>query len=281
MGNADAWRLGFMDRHNRNSRNKIAVVSTGVIGILVLALTACNTNSDAISVLQAENTSLHATLAAYQNIGPTVTAQATANAQKLATAQSDLGTARAQNRELITQLNGGSNPNAAVNSQQTSGGASGALDTTAGSNAAAGNTTGGNTNPNTQAGATPNDPTSFAIAQVTTAHNKDANGCASNPATEFSTTDSAIWVIADVRNYKRGTEFTAKWSGSDFNHENTWTINSSGAQICVHFYIEPDTLGMAAGTYTVTMSTADGQSQSTQFTVQGQPQDNSQAAATP
>jgi hypothetical protein len=258
---------------NRTSRNKFAIISMGIIGLFVLALTACNTNSDAISVLQAENTSLHATLAAYQNIGPTVTAQATANGLKLATAQADLGTARAQNRELITRLNGGS-ANSSMTMQQT--GSSGAMDTTAGGASA------GNNNPQVAPTPAPADPNAFAIAGVTTTKKTDADGCATTSSNQFSTTDAEIWVVADVRNYKRGTSFTAKWSGNDFSHENSWTINSSGAQICVHFYIEPGTLEMAAGTYTVTLSADGAAPQSVTFTVQGEAQGgDSQVAATP
>src|SRR5579871_253642 len=72
---------------------------------LTLILTACNSNSDAVQVLETENTSLKATLAAYTNYGPTMTALATVNAQKMATMQSDLSSARAQVKDLTNRLN--------------------------------------------------------------------------------------------------------------------------------------------------------------------------------
>ena len=76
-------------------------------------------------------------------------------------------------------------------------------------------------------------------------------------------------MIADVRNFKRGTVFTVNWTnGADFSHQNTWTVPNDGAQICVHFYIEPKTLSLKAGSYTVTLSTPSLSSQPVQFTIQ-------------
>ncbi len=72
-----------------------------------------------------------------------------------------------------------------------------------------------------------------------------------------------------MRNYKKGTTFNVKWAGGDFTHENDWTVPNGGAQICVHFYIEPQTLKLQPGTYTVTVSAPGLTAQQAQFTVQG------------
>jgi hypothetical protein len=82
-------------------------------------------------------------------------------------------------------------------------------------------------------------------------------------------TDPAVWVIAEVRNFKRGTTFSAKWSdGADFTHENSWTVPSGGAQMCIHFYIEPKTLGLKEGSYSVTISAPNLDPQQIAFTLQ-------------
>src|SRR5258706_12318257 len=79
---------------------------------ITLVITACNPNSDAVSVLQTENTSLRATLASYEGLGPTVTAQASAMAQKVAAAQADLATARSQVKDLTAKINSGAGQSA-------------------------------------------------------------------------------------------------------------------------------------------------------------------------
>jgi hypothetical protein len=243
------WRIGLMFRRFRL-----------ILGLILVAfVTACNSNSDAISILQSDNTSLRATLDSYKNLSATVTAEATTMAQKLATTQAELNLVRAQNSELVATLNTGSN---GFNSSGSQGDSSDPMASTG-----SGNT--GNNAPSTS-GQDTSDSTAFSLAQVVTTKDQDSNGCAVGQSNVFSVNDAEIWVIADVRNYKNGTEFTAKWSGENFNHEDSWTISQNGEQICVHFYIEPSTLEMAPGGYTVTMTAGTLSSPPIQFTLEGQ-----------
>lgn len=72
--------------------------------MLLLLVVACNANSDAVRVLQADNTSLHATIAFYESIAPTMTGQASAANQKVATLQATLTAVLAANRDLMANL---------------------------------------------------------------------------------------------------------------------------------------------------------------------------------
>ncbi len=219
-------------------------ITSGLMLLLVAA--ACNANSDAVRVVQANNTSLQATIASYESLGPTMTAQATAMALKMATMQSDLATARSQVKELTAQLN-------ASVSQPSDGGAP--------NTSAAGTDNGTPVPPGTQS------PAGFTFAGVVTAKGADANGCAMNETTKFSVNDSRIYVVADVRNFKTGTNFTAKWAGAEFSRDDSWKATSSGDQICIYFYIVPKALGLKAGDYTVTMTATGLSSPPVQFSV--------------
>ncbi len=225
---------------------------TGFGALLLFFVTACNPNSDAMNVLQSQNTSFKATISYYQEtLAPTLTAQPTVMMEKMATMQSDLATARALNRDLTSKLN------ASVP-------AAGATLPPAGQSAVNNNAQPGTNNAGAQT-----TPTGFSFGRVVTARAKDANGCAINESTAFTANDNAIWVVAQVFNFKHGTTFTAKWSGGDFSHDNDWTVPNDGTQICVHFYIEPKTLALKNGNYTVTISTPDLAGAPVQFTYTG------------
>jgi hypothetical protein len=108
----------------------------------------------------------------------------------------------------------------------------------------------------------------FSFAEVATAKGVDnATGCAVNKSSTFALTDARIWLVADVRNYKGGTNFVAKWSLGDINREFSWTIPKGGEQVCVNFYIEPKTLGLKAGSYSVVLSAPGLTSDAVQFTI--------------
>jgi hypothetical protein len=111
-------------------------------------------------------------------------------------------------------------------------------------------------------------PNGFALDAPVTAKTLDGNGCAINPATTFSTTDTKIWVVAKAHNLKKGEVFTANWAGT-ITHQDTWTANYSAVVTCIHFYVQPQTLNMGAGDWTVTLSAADAQGASATFTLQG------------
>ena len=232
----------------------IIKISAGLMLLIVAA--ACNSNSDAVRVLETENTSLRATVAAYQGVGPTMTAQATLVSQKMATMQTDLATSRAQVRELTARLNSG---NAQSQPQPT---IIGGANVTAMPDAI---TPGAPGTP--QAGNSANG--GFSFAEVTTAKSiDDGTSCATNKASTFSVNDNRIYVVADVRNLKSGMSFKANWAGTDFTRENNWTSKRDSAQLCIYFYIEPKTLALKAGAYTVTFAAPGLSAPAVQFTVQ-------------
>jgi hypothetical protein len=224
--------------------------------LTVLFAIACNPNSDALHILQNDNTSLKATIGFYEGLQPTMTAQATVALQKMATMQSDMKTLQAQNRDLIAKANSNTGGNAPQQVQPLPNTAS----NNNGQQPQANTTVGGNNASPAQT------PTAFGFGRIVTSRGKNANGCAANETTSFTAADDSIWVIAEVFNYKRGTKFTAQWAGTGFTHDNDWTITSSGSQICIHFYIEPQTLALQSGNYTVTVSTADMPGTPVQFT---------------
>jgi hypothetical protein len=216
---------------------------------LTLLVAGCNANSDAVRVLETENTSLRATVAAYEGAGPKLTEQARPTAQKVASMQAELGTLRAQNKDLIAKLNDRASLSSTVQVPPPNVADSGTPGM-AGTQAA-------------------NAPTGFAILEVAMAKAVDTNsGCAVTKVNTFAVSDARIWVVADVRNYKSGTNFTSKWSGGDLNKEFSFAVSSGGKRTCINFYIEPATLGLKAGTYTVTISATGVSSDPVQFTLQ-------------
>lgn len=124
-------------------------------------------------------------------------------------------------------------------------------------------------------------PGSLVIDRIVTARAvNNADGCATNEITLFNTTDRQIWVVAYVRNLKAGTAFKSIWNvGGDAPREYPYTSNFNAAKTCINFYIEPRTLGVNAGDYTVTVSGGTGVSAGASFKVQGAAQPTN--AATP
>src|SRR5215212_5849435 len=100
--------MGRLARRRRDFMQRLYPIPLSFM--LLLFVAACNANSDAVRILETEKTSLRATVAFYEAAGPTVTAQATLIAQRLATAQSDLSTARAQIKDLTAKLNSSAQP---------------------------------------------------------------------------------------------------------------------------------------------------------------------------
>src|SRR5215813_5541329 len=73
--------------------------------MVLLGAAACSTNSDAVRVLETENTSLRATLDAYKGYIPTMTAQATVMAQRIVSLQSTTTALNNQVKALTAQRN--------------------------------------------------------------------------------------------------------------------------------------------------------------------------------
>jgi len=247
---------------------------------LILLLAACAPNSDAVSILGTQNTSLQATVTAFQSYGPTMTA----NALMATKVQATLAAVMVQNKELTQKLNAQApQPTIPIAAR------SAVMDS---ATAAPGNNASG-VQP-TAAGASGSSvtaPNGFSFADVSTSKAIDSASCAVNKAASFAATDPKIYVVADVRNLKKGTAFTAKWSGPDLTREDSWTAPANRSQLCIYFYIEPKTLGLQGGAYTVTLSATglDGnpvqfsiqQSQQQQQGQQGQQQGNTNGGAQP
>src|SRR5215510_11028842 len=214
--------------------------------ILPLFMAACGGNSDAVNILQSENTALRATLESYQGLGPTATAQAILASQKQATMQTELSTLRAQVQELTSRLNSqASAQNPQIQPVQANG-----TPIASGGTPAPGGTA---------------QPTGLAFDQLVTTKGKDPNGCAVGQSNIFAVSEQ-IWVVTKVMNLKGSVTFTAKWSGSGVSDQYTWSVTNNGTPICVHFYIDANTL--TAGDYTVTLSAPGASSASANFKVQ-------------
>jgi hypothetical protein len=220
------------------------------LSVLLLFVAACNANNEAVSVLESENRSMRATLTAFKDTAMTMTAQSTAVAQRMSTMQSQLTAVNSQlkdqtarNNSVAAQATQPPAQNPQLTPNTNNGGAGGA---------------------STQAA-----PTGFAFVDVVTARRIDSDGCAAGAISTFSTNDTRIYVVADVRNFKSGTNFTAKWVGNNLNREDSWKARSGSARLCIYFYIEPKTLELQAGSYTVTLSATGLESSPVSFTVEG------------
>lgn len=85
-----------------------------------------------------------------------------------------------------------------------------------------------------------------------------SNGCAQGETQTFTTADPQIWAVATVRNLKRGITFTARWQvGGNAAREFTYVSDFTADLTCINFYIEPKTLELVPGNYSVSISTAD------------------------
>jgi hypothetical protein len=235
-------------------------MALGTLLIISLLIVGCNANSDAVQILQAENTSLQATVTAQAG----AVASATAVSGQLVAAKTQIASMRVQMDKQTAQLNaqGPQTTNVQVPPAVPSGSSQGTV----------------------QKGAlavAPADPNSFSFGKIVTAKGKSKDdGCAVSETAVFLVSDPAVWVIAEVHNFKRGTTFSAKWSGgADFTHENTWTVPNGGAQMCIHFYIEPKTLGLKEGSYSVTISAPNLDPQQVVFTLQASPNGQDSAGA--
>jgi len=259
---------------------------TSLFGLLLGAfllpsLTGCNGGlSPGSSVLESEKVSLQATINYFQSLGPTMTAQVSVQINQISTLQSDLNRSRMDVATLTTRLNtmgrGGTdtttgqptpfNPTPAVglaalptNPPSSDGGGFSSVSTPTPYIAAT-------PLPGTPLPAGVNLPTpgpvrstsGMTLESLTTSRaTDDSSGCASDPANTFRSSDKQILVVVVVRNFRANTKFTAKWAGNNFTREDDWTTPQGGVKTCVHFFIEPTTLRMAAGTYTVSIAAAE------------------------
>src|SRR5712691_11476607 len=96
---SDCGEPGFMQR----IVNYAAAIITALIASFAVA--GCNANSDAVKVLETDNTSLRATVDSFQSMGPTMTAQASILTDKLAAAEMTITAASATNAALMSQMN--------------------------------------------------------------------------------------------------------------------------------------------------------------------------------
>lgn len=239
---------------------------------LLLTIGACTGNSQAAGVLESDNISLRATIAYYEALGPTMTADAALMQQQLATVQAALDQSRQEVRNLTVRVNGMTQPGTVVALNTTplpgdpNAAAQGAQPTLSGEAASDGfGSVRATPTPLPQAVTTPEGgPVSvqaasgMALDQIVTARGQDENGCAVDETTTFSVADSRILVISVARNFSSGTLFMTRWQGpNEFLQQYEWTADGGADSMCVHFYVEPAALQMTPGTYTVTFTATD------------------------
>ena len=248
----------------RSNMREMKFLALAALALLLSA--ACSSSSEAARIVEADNISLRATLSYYQSLDPTMTAQAAVWTEQIATLQADLNQSREQVTRLTVQMNTGAagapvampttDPNsfatiATPSPADFSAAVAGAPTAAAGAPVAP------------QAGAPLQTSSGMIIERVVTARGmNNADGCPVDETNAFSTSDKQVWVIAVVRNYKRGTTFSAQWRGNNLDESYDWTINQNGSRICVHFYYEMSSL--APGNYTVTFSARESNGESVQ-----------------
>ncbi|MCC7207774.1 MAG: hypothetical protein IT323_10730 [Anaerolineae bacterium] len=243
---------------------------------LLLMVGACTGSSQAASVLESDNISLRATIAFYEALGPTMTADSALMQQQLATVQAALDQSRQEVRNLTVRVNGmtqpgtvvalnttplaAADPNAAAQAGQP------ALPTLPADTGDGFGSVRATPTPLPLAVTTPQGgPVSVSSAsgmmldEIVTARGQDEDGCAVDQTTTFSASgDARILVITVARNFRSGTLFMTRWQGpNDFLQQYEWTSDSGAESMCVHFYIEPASLQMAPGEYTVTFVASD------------------------
>jgi hypothetical protein len=230
----------------RSNMREMKFLALAALALLLGA--ACSSSSEAARIVEADNISLRATLSYYQSLDPTMTAQAAIWTEQIATLQADLNQSREQVTRLTVQMNTGA-AGAPVAMPTTDPNSFATIATPSQSDfsaAAAGA-------PTAAASAPLQTSSGMIIERVVTARGMNsADGCPVDETNAFSTSDKQVWVIAVVRNYKRGTTFSAQWQGNNLDESYDWTINQNGSRICVHFYYEMSSL--APGNYTVTFS---------------------------
>jgi len=240
----------------RSNMREMKFLALAALALLLSA--ACSSSSEAARIVEADNISLRATLSYYQSLDPTMTAQAAIWTEQIATLQADLNQSREQVTRLTVQMNTGA-AGAPVAMPTTDPNSFATIATPSQSDfsaAAAGA-------PTAAASAPLQTSSGMIIERVVTARGmNNADGCPVDETNAFSTSDKQVWVIAVVRNYKRGTTFSAQWRGNNLDESYDWTINQNGSRICVHFYYEMSSL--APGNYTVTFSARESNGESVQ-----------------
>jgi hypothetical protein len=243
-----------------------------------LLLASCGGRSDAERIIEANNSLLMATINYYEAMGPTMTSAAVFATAQYGTMAAELDRSRQEVRALTARLNSASSGVPAV----VPGSNNGAVTPVANNPPVNGTPiappqggTGFGSFPTatiapTQApvpdnmaaggGASSNQaPSGLRLEGIVTAPNfNDDDGCPLNPTNTFAANTERIYVIAMARNYEQGTTFTTKWTGpNEFDQTYTWTTEEAGQDMCVRFYVEPVTLQLAAGTYTIQFSASD------------------------
>jgi hypothetical protein len=240
----------------RSNMREMKFLALAALALLLSA--ACSSSSEAARIVEADNISLRATLSYYQSLDPTMTAQAAIWTEQIATLQADLNQSREQVTRLTVQMNTGA-AGAPIAMPTTDPNSFATIATPSQSDfsaAAAGA-------PTAAASAPLQTSSGMIIERVVTARGMNsADGCPVDETNAFSTSDKQVWVIAVVRNYKRGTTFSAQWQGNNLDESYDWTINQNGSRICVHFYYEMSSL--APGNYTVTFSARESNGESVQ-----------------
>lgn len=279
---------GFANGRHFSLSVRLRVLPTILTMILVGLVSACNAAPPPNPIIESENTSLRATIDYLRNLEPTYAAQ---QAQVEATVQAQstqIAQVEAQNRELTARLNAAAaagqnvptsnsvnpptvDPNVNPNAAGIAAGQPTPIDPMlAGVQPAVGTPV-----PVTNDGTVVNIVTApiagasgMTITRVSVSKAKNSKGCAVEEINQFLTTDSSIYVIAVVTNFKKGTRFSSTWVGGGLDQSYDWTADYDSAQDCIGFYIFPSQLGILPGTYSVTFSATEITAPPIQFTIE-------------
>jgi hypothetical protein len=223
-------------------------VLIAVVVVLAIGLAGCNTGeSDAMRAIRIN---ADGTIAAMGNQIKTLEATMTSIgtlAVRVDALQVQLQAEQTKNTQLLVQQNGGRiQPTVNVPvAAPTSAPVSGPVPTSI---------------PGAASGTAPSvvgTPSGLVIDKIVTARGVNrSNGCALSEVNAFTRNDTQIWAVASVRNLKRGITFTARWQvgGPTGAREFTYVSDFDADQTCINFYIEPRTLEVVPGNYSVSIS---------------------------
>jgi len=232
---------------------------------IAFALVACNTGEpDAVRVMQANSDGTIAALNNHLKTLEATNAAVSTTQYLLETARTRVADEQARNTQLLSQQNATTNPFNPVSAAPIVTQPGGVAGPTPGAVIPGGN--GAVTGTPAPVGT----PGGLQIDRVTTSRaTNGADGCALNETTAFTSADARIWVVAYIRNLRTGVVFTSRWTIGSETKEFSYTSNFNSARTCINFYIEPRTLNIAVGTYSVAIATTDGlTSPPASFTVQ-------------
>lgn len=80
----------------------------------------------------------------------------------------------------------------------------------------------------------------------------ESDGCSQTPESDFATTTSRIYATFKAFNIDGGTPLSASWAHDGQTvHEESFNLEGGAGEICLWFYIDPETVEFVPGLWTV------------------------------